>query len=112
MKTLIIRVSVILLLASVACLSPAILWAQVDRGSIVGTVSDASGAVVPGASVTVNNVATNQAVRLTTNSSGNYEANLLHIGAYTVTAEKEGFRKTVQPNIEVGVNQVVRVDLV
>lgn len=99
-------------LFSLLCLGPSGLQAQVDRGSIVGTVSDSSGAVVPDATVTVTSAATNQTTRLTTSSSGTYEATLLHIGTYTVTAEKEGFRKIVQPNVEVSVNQVVRVDLV
>ncbi len=88
------------------------LHAQVDRGSIVGTVTDSTGAVVPGATVTITNVATNQSVKLTTDSSGAYVANILRIGTYKVTAEKEGFQKTEQASLEVAVNQVVRVDLV
>src|SRR2546422_8314625 len=40
-----------------------------------------------------------------------FRSPLLRIGTYTVTVEKEGFRKTVRPDVEVGVNQVVRVDL-
>jgi len=87
------------------------LIAQVDRGSIVGTVSDPSGASVPGAEVTVKNLATDQSVKVTTDSSGKYAANVLRIGAYSVTVEKQGFKKAVEPNVEVGVNQVVRVDL-
>ena len=88
------------------------LLAQVDRGSIVGSTTDASGAVVPGATITVTNIGTNQSTRVVTNSSGSYEANLLRIGTYKVTAEKVGFRTTEQSNVDVGVNQAVRVDLV
>src|SRR5438552_3398192 len=98
----------LVLMATLGCSG---LLAQVDRGAIVGTVSDASGAVVPEASVTITNTATNQGVQVSTNASGYYEAPLLRIGTYTVTMEKEGFRKTVRPDVEVGVNQVVRVDL-
>ena len=105
------RAHLFLLLVFIATLGCSSLLAQVDRGAIVGTVSDASGAVVPGASVTVTNTATNQAARFSTNASGYYEAPLLRIGTYTVTVEKEGFRKLQQPGVEVGVNQVVRVDL-
>lgn len=92
--------------------SPSWLFGQVDRGGIVGTVRDSSDAVVPDATVTITNTETNQSVKLTTDSAGSYVANLLRIGKYAVTAEKEGFQKTVQSNVEVGVNQVVRVDLV
>ncbi len=60
----------------------------------------------------ITNLETNQSIRLTTDSAGNYVASLLRIGTYTVTAEKQGFQKTVQSNVDVGVNQVVRVDLV
>src|SRR5438270_1342861 len=88
-----------------------ILVDQVDRGGIVGSVSDPSGASVPGAQVTIKNLATDQPVRLTTDSSGKYAANVLRIGTYSVTVEKQGFKKAVEPNVEVGVNQVVRVDL-
>src|SRR6266550_2546562 len=88
-----------------------LLMAQVDRGAIAGTVTDASGAVIGGVTILITNTETNQANRYSTNDSGGYTANLLRIGNYTVTAEKSGFQKTVQENVEVGVNQVVRVDL-
>ncbi|PYV39184.1 MAG: hypothetical protein DMG06_23820, partial [Acidobacteria bacterium] len=78
------------------------LWAQVDRGGIVGTVSDSSGAVVPGVTVTITNVGTNQSTKLSSDVNGSYAANLLHIVTYSVTAEKEGFQKTIQSNVEVG----------
>src|SRR5437773_12146682 len=87
------------------------LIAQVDRGNIVGTVSDPSGANVEGAKVVIRNLATDQSVEVTTDSSGAYAANLLRIGTYSVTVERQGFKKAVEPNVEVGVNQVVRVDL-
>ncbi|HKT70303.1 MAG TPA: carboxypeptidase-like regulatory domain-containing protein, partial [Terriglobales bacterium] len=87
------------------------LAAQVDRGGIVGTISDPSGARVPGAEVVVTNLSTNEAVKLTTDASGNYSANLLRIGTYSVAVSKEGFDKIVKPSVDVGVNQVVRVDL-
>src|SRR5438067_9088295 len=97
--------------ASVVITHASALIAQVDRGSIVGTVSDASGANVQGAKVVIKNLATDQLVEVTTDSSGAYAANLLRIAAYSVTVEKPGFKKAVELNVEVGVNQVVRVDL-
>src|SRR2546430_8145832 len=87
------------------------LIAQVDRGSIVGTISDPSGANVEGAKVTIRNLATDQSTKVTTDNSGAYAANLLRIGTYSVSVEKAGFKKAVQPRVEVGVNQVVRLDL-
>jgi len=95
----------------ILCASSSALLAQVDRGGIVGTVTDSSGAVVPGVTVTVTNVSTNRSSKLTTDANGSYAANLLQIGSYTVAAEKEGFKRGLQSNVDVGVNQVVRVDL-
>src|SRR5437899_3582635 len=97
--------------ASVVITHASALIAQVDRGSIVSTISDPSGANVEGAKVTIRNLATDQTVEVTTDSSGAYAANVLRIGAYSVTVEKQGFKKAVEPSVEVGVNQVVRVDL-
>src|SRR2546430_2954486 len=74
-------------------------------------LSDASGANVEGAKVAIKNLATDQLVEVTTDSSGAYAANVLRIGAYSVTVEKQGFKKAVEPNVGVGVNQVVRVNL-
>ena len=100
-----------LALALVLVTNASSLIAQVDRGSIVGIVSDPSGAKVAGADVTVTNSATDQSIKVTTDTSGAYAANLLRIGAYSVTVEKQGFKRAVKPGVEVGVNQVVRVDL-
>jgi hypothetical protein len=93
------------LLFAVAC------FAQVDRGAIVGTVTDQNAAVIPGAAVTVTNSETGQAVRLTTNETGGYMAGALLIGTYSVSAEKSGFQKILQSNVRVDVNKVIRVDL-
>src|SRR4051812_35838948 len=106
------RTALFFLFLSSFYFSQSISLAQVDRGGLVGTVTDSSGAVVPGVVVTMTNVAANQSTKVTTDVYGNYAGNLLHIGVYTISAEKEGFKRTVQPNVEVGVNQTVRVDLV
>ncbi|MGA8620294.1 MAG: carboxypeptidase regulatory-like domain-containing protein [Candidatus Sulfotelmatobacter sp.] len=86
--------------------------AQVDRGAIVGTVADPTGARISNAQITITNRETSQPVHLTTDDEGNYHANLLKIGAYSVSATKQGFERTVQASVEVAVNQSVRVDLV
>ncbi len=81
-----LRVSALLLLGTV-CLSPVGAWAQVDRGAIAGAVTDASGGVVPDAKVTITNTKTNQSVELTTDSGGNYAANLLRIARTQVARQ-------------------------
>lgn len=85
--------------------------AQVDRGEIVGTVTDPSGARISGAQITLMSLQTGQSIHLTTDNEGNYSAKLLKIGTYTVSANRQGFQTTVQSTVDVAVNQSVRVDL-
>ena len=85
--------------------------AQVDRGEIVGTVSDPSGARISGATVILTNLETGQSQHLTTDEEGTYAAKLLKIGTYSLSAHKQGFQTTIQSTVEVAVNQSVRVDL-
>lgn len=97
---------VITLLAASATL------AQEITGTIVGTVKDASGAVIAGASITVLNADKNIVVRtLATDSFGNYTAPLLPVGHYTVTAEAAGFKKATQTGIELNVNAKLTINL-
>ena len=65
--------------------------AQLDRGEITGTVEDASGAVVPKATVLVHNGATNADTTLTTDDKGYFSAPLLQPGNYKVTVTASGF---------------------
>jgi hypothetical protein len=85
--------------------------AQLDRGTIAGSVTDQHNAVIGGATVVITNTATGQTERLTTNDAGAYVANTLLIGNYSVSAERAGFQKVLQSNVAVDVNKVVRVDL-
>ncbi|MBI3697021.1 MAG: carboxypeptidase regulatory-like domain-containing protein, partial [Acidobacteria bacterium] len=67
-------------------------FAQVrDTASIFGSVSDAQAAMVPGANVTLTNIATGQSRTATTDSSGGYSFPLLPVGTYSVTVEQTGF---------------------
>jgi hypothetical protein len=102
----------VLTIFAIAFLLPRSTSAQVDRGSIVGTVSDASGARVAEASVMVTNLEANQSLAYMTDSDGNFSAPLLKIGRYSVRVEKEGFSSSLESNIDVGVNQVVRMELI
>src|SRR3989442_15136182 len=85
--------------------------AQMDRASLSGTITDSAGAVVPGTKVDAVQAATQARFTATTNDSGIYNFIGLPIGDYTVSAEKEGFSKTVRPNVILAANSAIRVDL-
>jgi hypothetical protein len=92
-----------------------ILWpglssAQEYRGTILGRVSDPSGAVVAGASVTVRNLATNAISKVSTNEAGNYQIPFLLPGNYAVTVELSGFKKLERENVRVSTNEQVTLD--
>src|SRR6266496_5922780 len=87
------------------------LGAQQFYGTITGTVSDPSGAVVPNASVKVTNVDTNVTSTLKTNRAGVYVANSLIVGTYRVEAEAAGFKKAVADRITLEVGATPKVDL-
>ena len=86
---------------TVAFLIPAAVFAQMTRGSIGGIVRDSSGAVVPGVTVTVTNVATNAMVTVVTDGEGAYRVPALEPGTYTVTTELPGFAKLEQREVVV-----------
>ena len=87
------------------------LWAQKDGGAIVGVVRDPTGAVVASAKVTVTDVDRGIQVTLSTNDAGEYVASPLRIGRYTVTVEKQGFKKAVAGPVQVNIQDRVGVDL-
>ena len=84
--------------------------AQVESGKIVGTVKDASGAILSGAVITVTETQTNAERKITANSAGEYVATELKPGTYTVKAEEAGFKTAVEAAFKLDINQVVRVD--
>jgi hypothetical protein len=73
--------------------------AQRDMGTILGTVTDATGAIVPGAQITITEDATGITNVVQTDASGNYIRPLLKPGSYTVSVESSGFKKGVQTGI-------------
>jgi hypothetical protein len=99
--------AVALLLALFSCAATA----QTITASITGTVSDASGARVPNATITATNVGTNLTYTATTSDSGLFNLVFLPVGQYTVSSEIQGFKKTVLGPFQLEVNQVARVDL-
>ena len=78
-------------------------------GTITGDVKDASGAIIPGASVTAQNTSTNATREMQSNEAGAYTFAALPPGPYVVRAELQGFR-TVTQNVELHVEQTVRVN--
>ncbi len=84
--------------------------ALAQEATIVGTVTDPSGAAVPNATITVTNVETGQVRNLTSSSDGQFVAPDLHIGRYTVRAQGAGFKVVEQTDIVLSVNDRARVD--
>jgi hypothetical protein len=80
-------------------------------GTILGTVTDSTGAIVSDAAVTVTNTATNAKVRITSSSSGDYQASSLNPGSYSVSAEMSGFQKSVTSSFTLAVDQKIRVNV-
>ncbi len=104
------RRALVAMLAILLLLPAAYLWGQNAQGTIVGHVTDPSGAVVPNAKITVTDTSTNIAHHLTTNASGDYTLPDLNPGTYTVTAEAAGFSQAVASNLILEVQQTLRQD--
>lgn len=104
MQTRTFALSAILLLAAMASG-----WSQDARGTIVGKVSDPSGAIIPGAKVVVTNIANDTKATLTTNAEGMYLAPLLLPGIYKVEVSAPGFNTALRDKIEIRVGD--RLDI-
>ncbi len=111
LSTLLGRISLWLVTSLVVCLcSAAPIRAQVDAGTILGTVSDASGGTIRGATVTLTNEGTNASLSTTTSSDGTYKFTPVKIGSYKLTATMQGFSTVTQKNVVVNVGADVVVD--
>lgn len=73
-------------------------FAQGTTSRVTGTVTDSAGANISGATVTLTNEATQTSLNTETNESGNYTFDLIQPGTYTVTVERQGFKRFVSPN--------------
>jgi len=102
-----LAVAAILLVFATAPGAPA----QIQAERIVGTIYDPNKAVVPGASLTVINKATNVARRMTTNAVGGYVVPALDPGVYDVSVTAPGFRTTVRPGVEMQVGKDLLLDM-
>ncbi|MCZ2080379.1 MAG: TonB-dependent receptor [Bryobacterales bacterium] len=84
---------------------------QDARGNIVGRVTDASGAVIPGADVRATNAATGVVAASKTNESGNYTLPYLVPAIYSITAELPGFKRFTRENVQVRVNENIELNI-
>src|SRR5438093_12653450 len=93
--------------------APAVLHAQslAAGGAIEGTITDESGAVLPGVNVTIRNTGTGIVRETHTDAAGVFRAPLLPVGTYEVTAALTGFATTKRPSLTLGIGQVLRADL-
>jgi outer membrane receptor protein involved in Fe transport len=85
--------------------------AQLDTGTIAGTVTDQSGGAIPGATIAIRNVETGVTRSLTTNAAGRYEAVALPVGNYEVRASLAGFQTLVRSGITLTVGRNAVVDM-
>ncbi len=108
MKLFIAGIAVFLALAAVSTLP---LFGQAFYGSVVGTVTDQSGAALRGATVSLTNVATGESHQTQSGSGGEYQFLNLIPGTYRVDVTQTGFSKATSPNIEVTVGQTSRADI-
>jgi hypothetical protein len=93
-----IRVTFLIALCLLSIIATAL--AQDFRATVTGRVTDANRAAIPNASVQVKNIGTNEVSTATTNSEGNYRVPFLRPGAYSITVEANGFKKSTRDNIE------------
>jgi Carboxypeptidase regulatory-like domain/TonB dependent receptor-like, beta-barrel len=98
-------------LLCLALAAPALAQSQAINGTIEGTVSDESGGVLPGVTVTVHNLDTGAERSVVTNENGLYRALLLPLGSYRVIAELPGFKKFEQTGVQVSAGQTAVVNV-
>jgi hypothetical protein len=98
-------------LITLALLACALAQAQSLFGTILGTVTDNTQAVIPGAEVRIRNTATNAARIVFTDGSGNFQAPTLPVGVYEIAVEARGFKRAVIAGLTVAVDQRARADI-
>ena len=84
--------------------------AQTGSTEITGLVTDATGAAVPGATITITRVATGESRTAVTDNSGEYVFSLIEIGEYTVRCEKQGFKTRTLTGLTLQTAQKLRAD--
>src|SRR3984957_15531483 len=99
-----LRIATLFLICALAA------FAQGDRGTITGTVTDPTGAVVPNANIQLTNTDTSAVYKVATTSTGNYTLANLPVGTYVLTVDAAGFKKYERPGLVVQVAETERGD--
>src|SRR5260221_9597144 len=94
-----------------ALVSAGLTWAQGDRGTFTGTVTDQQNAIVPAAKVTATHLATNALRSTTTTSTGSYTLAELPVGSYQIEVEAPGFKKVLRRGVAAEAGITVRLDV-
>ncbi|MBI3679473.1 MAG: carboxypeptidase regulatory-like domain-containing protein, partial [Acidobacteria bacterium] len=104
-------VRLLVLVVLIGLLDAGLLYGQArDTGSVFGSVTDAQGAMVPGARVVITNTATGQTRTVDTDGNGGYVFPLLAVGSYNLSVEHAGFRKSEHRSVLLQANENIRVD--
>jgi hypothetical protein len=111
MRKLSLRAVLVVCLLATLSIASRPLLAQIDTGSITGTVLDPSGAVVAGAKITLTNVATSVRAVTRSTATGNYVFSELIPGTYSIEAESSGFQSYVVRGLDVQVQRVLTIDI-
>ncbi len=106
------KLKIIMIALAILSLAPGTVLAQAVKGTLLGTVVDASGATVPNAKIAITESNTGIVRTTTTNESGNYNFPDLAPGTYVVVAEVTGFKRSSRAGVEVQLNTSPRVDLI
>src|SRR5689334_9841250 len=101
-----------ILAAALILLAPCTAYGQLSTASLTGIVRDTTGAVVPGATVTLTNIATNVERSTVSNSAGNYSFLNVPPGRYTMQTSATGFRLNKVSEFELNVNQTMTQDTI
>src|SRR5574340_282240 len=99
-------------LAPIVFILCATLFAQGDLSTVRGTITDPTGALVPGVSIELTNVATNVSRKATTGESGDFEIPYVPLGTYTLVATSAGFKNFVAEDILIRARETRRIDVV
>ena len=89
----------------------AVIIGQTNKGSITGTVTDTRGSVIPGATVTITNIGTNQKTILTTSNEGSFSVNAVEPVFYNISVEITGFKKALVQKVKVDTAAVSTVNV-
>ena len=101
-----------LLAVLLATLTPVVpCWCQADRGTVVGTITDITGAVIPGVQITATNPATGTRFKAASNDTGIYTLSNLPIATYTIHYEKSGYASLDRTGVAIQVQQRAQIDV-